>query len=46
MSFVGNRPHNNNDNNNNYNINNNRNLDKTWIGNSTIFSDIWHKYHE
>ena len=46
MTFVGNRPHNNNDNNNNNNINNNRNLDKICIVNSTICSDIWHKYHE
>ena len=40
MTFVGNRPHNNNDNNNNYDINNNRNLDKICIVNSTICSDI------
>ena len=46
MTFVGNRPHNNNDNNNNYDINNNHNLDKIRIVNSTICSDIWHKYHE
>ena len=40
MTFVGNRPHNNNDNNNNYDINNNHNLDKIRIVNSTICSDI------
>ena len=40
MTFVGNRPHNNNDNNNNFDINNNQNLDKIRIVNSTICSDI------